>query len=423
MVTAIILALLAAAQAVELALQPDPPVAGHVLAIEITQGQAVSELHLSGPLASWQRRLESTAGEAVELVLPDDLPVLLIGAPEGSGNELEFPHTLRLVHGEDGQPLPGALFWQGYLLGGFPAPLAVEGADDAAALRATEAELERDPEMLVARELLWRLRARSAADQEEFLNAIDAELAHSTSGRLALAAIRMHRTLGDAEGAQALARRYSGFVEPILQLEGGRWAAIIGTTSPLERIELVHRWLDVDPFSDYVPQCLQILAATYSEVGDHRSTALFGLMSLRVSPDDAMTLNGVALAMAEGEFELERGLVLAGRASDLLQDAGRFSRPPELSESRWRREMVHARAACLDTRGWLLTKLRRWEEARDAFEAAIRLERSDEFYLHLGLMLIARGSPEEARTALRQGRRLGGSHRREIEEALSGLEP
>ena len=423
MATAIMLALLAAAPAIELALRPDPPVAGRVLAIEIAPGQAVSELHLSGPLASWRRRIEPAAGEAVEVALPDGLPVLLVGAPQEGGNEFEFPHTLRLVHGEDGRPLPGALFWQGYLLGGFPAPLAVEGADDAAALRAAEAELERDPEMLVARELLWRLRARAAADHEEFLNAIDAELAHSTSGRLALAALRVHRALGDPEGAQALARRYSGFVEPILQLEAGRWAAIVGTASPFERIELVHRWLDVDPFSDYLPRCLQILAATYSEVGDYRATALFGLVSLRLSPDDAMTLNGVAFAMAEGEFELERGLVLAGRAIDLMRDAGRFSRPPELSESRWRREMVHARAACRDTRGWLLTKLRRWREAREAFGAAIRLEMSDEFYLHLGLMLIARGSPEEARTALRQGRRLGGSHRREIEEALASLEP
>jgi tetratricopeptide (TPR) repeat protein len=193
-------------------------------------------------------------------------------------------------------------------------------------------------------------------------------------------------------------------------------------SDPRRRAGKLHDWLFEDPLCDFGPQCLQILAATYSAFKDYRSTALYGLVSIRATPEDAMTLNGVAFAMAEGNFQLERGLLLANRAVSILRNPIRLNKPPRLSESRWQRELKHALAASLDTKGCLLTRLKRWDEARAAFEEALKLEKSDEIYYHFGLMLKEKGDLNEAVRMLREGLKFTGPKRTEIQMALEELE-
>ena len=399
----------------EPALRPDPPVAGRAVVISA----AAEKVHLSSPFASWRVEARLDEGRA-EISLPSDLPVLLVGLPEG--NESRFEHRLWLVNGLKDATSPRAYFWKGYLLAGFPAPYPIGRIDLEAALVAAQSAVKQEPEYLPATELMWRLRGISASDKTAFLKQVDAELASDASGRLAMAAIRLHSQMGDKEGALAVARLYKDEIEPITTAETKLWTEIVSTSNPKTRLRKLHEWLDRDPFSDYLPHCLQLLAATYSAVEDFRSTALFGLLSLELTPDDAMTLNGVAFAMAEGGFELEKGLELVEDALEILMNPDSLRKPPQLSDTQWKRELNHATAACLDTKGWLLFKLGILDEAHRALEMAIQLEGVDEFYLHLGLTLKKQGKPDEARRALRTGLKLSGFHRAEIEAALDELE-
>jgi tetratricopeptide (TPR) repeat protein len=407
--------LVAAATPLDLAIQPEQPVAGQQVTFTFEQGGGY--IHLASPFGVWNldRRIEGTS---ISVDLPVDLPVLLAGTHEGA--EVEFSHNAWPVQAPDGKPAGRALFWMAYLQAGFPSPFPVE-RDEAAALKAIKEAVELSPDDPVVLELLWRLEGQAAEDKAAFMRGVLAELPATPSGRLALAAARVYHQLGMPAESATIAARFKEQVLAQQQAEAGRWASIIGTRAARSRAEAIQQWLEEDPFSDYVPSLLQILAATFSEAGDYRATAVFGLLSLRLMPDDAMTLNGVAFAMAEGGFELDRGLTLAAQAITILQNPDRLNKPPQLSESRWREELNHALAASLDTKGWLLTKLRRWDEALQAFGAAIELERQDIYYLHMGLMLIERGDRDGAANALRKGAALGGPNRLKIESEISKL--
>jgi tetratricopeptide (TPR) repeat protein len=352
--------------------------------------------------------------------VPGDVPLLLIGVRETG--DVEFPHVIRAVNRPDGSPQPDSHLWKAYLLAGNPTPFEIEAADPAAALEAAEAAVEQDPDNPVARELLWRLQAVSADDPSAFLEGLNEAAEQANSGRQALAAARVHLRLGDREAANRTRERFKGIIDPVIQAETRRWAEVIAARDPRSRADKIHRWMAEDPLSDFFPRCLQILAATYSELGDYRATAAFGLLSLKLVPHDAMTLNGVAFAMAEGEFELDRALLLAEQAIAILAHPERLNKPPQLSESRWREELRHAKAASLDTKGWVLTKLGHWQEARSAFDDAIDLERADVYYLHKGIMQARSGNVDAARKTLRAGARLGGPNRRSIETELARLE-
>ena len=411
--------LLTVTHADDIILQPNPPVAGGELTISVSGvvGQVIS---LADPLGWWRAELPIGNKTHLTVTLPDEIPVLLVGIR--LSDEVEVKHRIVIPRDADGAEPAGSLFWQAYLLSGYPAPFPVDETDQSEALSLASRASENEPEKEVAKELLWRLQAGTVEDKEAFLERLRDELADSRSGRLVVAAMHVHHQMGRIQEARVISERYKELVEPLIREESQRWAEIISARDARDRLEKIHRWIAEDPLSDYVPQCIQILAATYSALEDYRSTALFGLLSLALTPGDAMTLNGVAFAMAEGEFQLERGLTLANQAIDILANSDRLSKPEQISKVRWRDELRYARAACLDTKGWLLTKLGRWQEAADSFDAAIELERVDEFFLHKGLMFLGQGREAEARKALREGLKISGRHRRDIEAALDKLQ-
>ena len=412
------LILVAATAAMDVSLSPNPPVAGQTLTI--TTDAAL--LNVSSPMGRWRQSKSVDSGTAT-LELPAGLPLLLVAKVNADG--LDEPHAAYTVVTADGKESPRSSFWLGYLNAGFPSPYPLDGADtDEAARYATEA-VRLAPDDPVARELLWRIEAQKATDaaaRTALLQRIDAELGQRPNGRLAIAAAAIHAMLGDTAGAQAVERTHKEIIDTARSAEEERWTAVGAATSPARRIELIHDWLAEDPFSSFVPSLVQILAPSYLAAEGYRSTAVFGLMSLRLMPEDAMTLNGVAFAMAEGGFQFERGLVLANRAVSILDTPGALRRPEGMSDQRWRAVLNEARAATLDTRGWLQTKLGRFDAAQKSFDEALNLAEKDEFYLHYGLMLKAKGGTALARDKLRRGLRLNGPHRAEIRRVLDELE-
>jgi tetratricopeptide (TPR) repeat protein len=411
------------AQDASFTLSPQQPVAGAALTVTVAAGEEGRLLSMASPFGEWRFTTRVTsAGGSWRVDVPRDMPLLMIGV--GAGDELVLPHRAVTVIAEGGMPAKRGYFWRALLTTGFPTPFPVAEVDAAAALELAREAILRDPDYLPARELLWRIQALRATSPEAktaFLTNLDSELGSAPAGRLVLAATRVHLMLGDAEGARALETRHKVRIAPIVLAEQKRWQEIVGAGAPEVQKTRLHAWLSDDPLSAWTPQCLQILAAAYAGLGDHENTAIFGLASLRMTPEDAMTLNGVAYAMAEGGFMLERGLLLADRAIAILRAPNRLQKPPQLSEARWKQELNGALAASLDTRGWLLTGLQRWREAESAFQEALTLGERDEFLYHYGVMLKGQGRTAEARKILERGHRLGGPMRARISAALDEL--
>jgi tetratricopeptide (TPR) repeat protein len=287
------------------------------------------------------------------------------------------------------------------------------------------AAVKNEPEYLVARDLLWRIEALQAqrlGTADEFLKRLDQELATDPQDRLAMSAAAIHQMLGDTAGASALETIYKEQIQRTRSGEAARWTDITGTRSIESKIQKLHTWLAEDPITSYASMAFQLLAPSYLMTGNYRSTALYGLLSLRVTPSDAMTLNGVALAMAEGQFQLERGLRLADQAYSVLSSSGKLRKPEGMSDTQWKVILEDAQASTLDTKAWLLTRLKRWDEAEKAYNDALRIVEKDEFYLHYGIMLLEQGNKERALEKLKRGLRISGPKRHEIRELITTLE-
>lgn len=413
---------LAATAALDIGLSPNPPVVGQQLRITVDPAENTL-LSVSSPMGGWRKSI-ALERSMVNITLPSDIPLLLLTTAASDG--LDEPHEAYVVVDASGKFPQRSRFWLSYLNAGFPSPYPLAKTDIEAAKKFAEEAVELAPSDPVVRELLWRIEAQAAKDAEvrtALLQRIDGELKQNPVGRLAIAAAAIHTMLGDTSGAQIIERTHKDILDQARAAQTQRWREIGRATSPQRRIEMIHQWLAEDPFSTFVPSLVQVLAPSYLAAEDYRSTALFGLMSLRLMPEDAMTLNGVAFAMAEGGFQYQRGLILANRATAILETPGALRQPEGMSDQRWRAVMNEARAATLDTRGWLQTKLGRYDDAQKSFDEALNLDEKDEFYLHYGLMLKAKGGGTAlAMDKLRRGLRLNGPHRAEIRRALDELQ-
>ena len=95
----------------------------------------------------------------------------------------------------------------------------------------------------------------------------------------------------------------------------------------------------------------------------------------------------MAYNLAEMEEDLDRALDYAHRSLELA--------PDELKEFP------------LAALGWVHYKRREFDQAVDCLERSTELERSPTTLTHLGMALLASGNEEQARTVLREARRLG----------------
>lgn len=236
-----------------------------------------------------------------------------------------------------------------------------------------------------------------------------------------MAAATVHVLLGDPQGASVINSAHTALISPVHKHFQDRWMDIITTSSLARRTAKLHLWMEEDPFNPFGSQAVQILAATYSARNNYLNTARFGMLSLLVIPDDAMTLNGVAMAMAEGNFQLERGLVLSERAISILSSPDKLKKPAQLTQQQWSREINSARGAAVETKAWLLAKLKRYALAKQSFELSASMHPTDELYMHFGQMLAEQKKYAEARTIFNKGIRLNGPMKQEIKKLLQNL--
>jgi tetratricopeptide (TPR) repeat protein len=405
----------------DLSSSPSPAVAGMDITFNIPAGSEGKELSLASPFGLWQRSIPLQGEASVKVRLPKTLPLLL--ASVTSKNSIDATYSIIEMVDRQGKLQPRGKFWQAYLQGGFPAPFPVK-VDQAKALALAEQCYQEDSANLVNLELLWRLQAKEATDKnkrDSFLDQVDKVVTSQPGGRLAIAASTIHMMLGDPQGAGVINSAQAKEIGPVQQIFLSRWQDIVTTRSLVRRTEKFQGWMEEDPFNPMGSQIVQLLAATYSARQDFTNTARFGLLSLRVIPDDAMTLNGVALAMASGGFQLERGLMFSERAISILNSPAKLKRPPNMSQQQWNKELLNARAAAIETKAWLLAKLKRYPQAKQSFDLSESMHPTDELYLHYGTMLKEQGKLTEARRILNKGLKMNGPHREEIKIIIQNL--
>lgn len=199
------------------------------------------------------------------------------------------------------------------------------------------------------------------------------------------------------------------------------WQQAIQTQQPSARAKLLLDWLEKHPMTPIRTRALQLLAGTYAEMYDHQRTIHYGRMTLQLMPTDAMTLNGVAYASAQAGLDMEEGLLLSDRALTILSASDQLQKPSGMTSAQWRREILNAQAATMDTHALLLTRLGRYSEAQRYFVSALAKAQRDEIYLHYGLMLKESGKTDEATSILEAGLALAGPHAGEIESALASI--
>lgn len=400
---------------------PSPAVAGQELVITVPESSSGKILSLASPFGSWQQDIKLQGKTEIKVIIPKSLPLVQVSLAQP--NDFESLYKIVPLVNRNGENQPGSKFWQAYLLAGFPSPFPVEINQEKALILAAQAYSD-DPDNLINLELLWRLQAKEANDNDKrdlFLDEVDKKMTASPSGRLALAASTVHLLLGDPQGASVINGAQSNLIAPVQQIFQDKWRDIVTTPSLARRTARFQSWLEEDPFNPLGSQVVQILAATFSARKDYLNTARFGILSLRVIPEDAMTLNGVALAMAEGEFQLERGLMLSERAVSILNSPDGLRKPAHLDQQQWNRELINARAAAIETKAWLLSKLKRYSLAKQNFDLSASMHPTDELYLHYGKMLIDQKNTVEARRILNKGLQLNGPRSQEIKMVLRNL--
>jgi tetratricopeptide (TPR) repeat protein len=411
----------AAIAAAQISVIPQQAVAGRTLTINVAESQSGKMLNVSTPLGKFRKVFPVGPQRSFEITVPADAPLLLVGIMETE--EPIWHHKIITVVNNSGVRAKRESFWRAYLLSGImPTPFPLKDTDIVEAMRYAQKSVIEDPDYIVAKALLWRLEARNAYVNGKHLSVvedIDKRLAAAPEGRLATSVAAIHIMVGDYLGAQDINEKYKDLISPILNSQALNWQEVSQTNNMQRRINIIHQWLATDPLSSYVTSCFQLLAPAYMQTGQYRSTALFGYLSLKFMPEDAMTLNGVAYAMAEGEFMLEQGLGLADKAIALL--SGSMQKPTNRSDAQWDATLREARAATMDTKGWLLTKMERWAEAKKAFQTCLLTYEKDEFYIHYAEMLNRSGSIMEAQIVLQKGIKLNGPRRFELEEMLRNL--
>lgn len=126
------------------------------------------------------------------------------------------------------------------------------------------------------------------------------------------------------------------------------------------------------------------IASLYDKKGMKEETIATYEKALRLKPYDALVNNNYAYCLVEGGVELDKALNMSNVA---------ISTEPE-------------NAAYLDTYGWILFKLGRYEEAKKFLLKAIKIEEAGELLEHLGYICEALEQKEDAKSYWRRALKL-----------------
>ncbi len=205
-----------------------------------------------------------------------------------------------------------------------------------------------------------------------------------------------------------------------LALEAGR--ALLQAKRAPEAFNVAYTAAMGSPWSAGVQASLRrLMAGCLDQMGQTKGAEVIYRGLLSASPDDADALNELAYHLALAGAHLGEAEQLARRALALQQASA-------LRVALGRRSYRAARAAYLDTLGWVLHKADRHDEAEQALRQAVRLaepEPQAEILAHLARVLYDAGDESEAadlaRRALQQDPELGEA--RQLLDRIHGPRP
>lgn len=118
------------------------------------------------------------------------------------------------------------------------------------------------------------------------------------------------------------------------------------------------------------------LAAAYHQIEAHRQSDSYFEKALAISPNNAVALNNYAYYLSLRKENLRKALAMSSKSNEISPNNPVY----------------------LDTKAWILYEMRRYEEAKDIIEKALRLMRSPEAEIleHYGDILKALNENDEA---------------------------
>lgn len=142
----------------------------------------------------------------------------------------------------------------------------------------------------------------------------------------------------------------------------------------LKTYETALKMADTDSLRSVV-HCM--IGDMYHELGNNRQSFRSYDKALKLNPDNALVLNNYAYFLSLEEMELDKALQMARRVMELEPGNSTY----------------------IDTYGWVLYKLGRYEEAKKALQQAVSLDTtaSKELLVHYGDILYALGDTFMAR--------------------------
>ena len=141
--------------------------------------------------------------------------------------------------------------------------------------------------------------------------------------------------------------------------------------------------LDVDPGDPAYSLLLELRAERLEGLGDEDGAYANTKRMAQHAPDSPRLVNQWAWSAALRGEDLEEALAAMDRVLALDPPVWSAEEPHD----RWAEAMRRGRAGRIDTRGWLLYRLGRLEEARDAIREALRLADSPVVHEHLAFVL------------------------------------
>ncbi|MBC8205153.1 tetratricopeptide repeat protein [bacterium] len=145
-----------------------------------------------------------------------------------------------------------------------------------------------------------------------------------------------------------------------------------------EALKMLHRAAELDTasVSPYIT-----IGMIYHDLDSAGLAAEAYETALKIVPDDPLVLNNYAYLLAEKNLRLDNAYTMSAKSLESAPDNPSY----------------------LDTMGWILFRMGELDQAEVYIRRALEIDSNPEIYLHLGEILMAKGSESEAVQAFKKG--------------------
>jgi tetratricopeptide (TPR) repeat protein len=271
------------------------------------------------------------------------------------------------------------------------------------ALQAVETEMKLYPDNLSARSLYYSILLRDFEYSEEVRDRIDNDIhaqlrKRSEDTETLQFAIHSYQMIGMRDEAEELEDRLVRLNPRGEKAAQREFYSIMNIEEAQERMSALDRFLRNYPDTQSADFALSNLASTAIELNDTTRMIEVGdrILNESVSLAGASSLAGLAGALTEKLWALNRAISYAQRALELLQAQAYSMRPPDVPVQEWKQQILTTEARYRDILGWALIQQGSLDSGLSMLEEAEKGTSQPAVHYHLGLALEKTGQTDQA---------------------------